>query len=71
MKRRLFAKAPDGSLVTRTTYKRYTHAVIVPQEDVNPAIRRIGSDTWAVWGWTTRMLKDARIAYKRAIAVLP
>jgi hypothetical protein len=71
-KPRLFAKAPDGSIVSRTTHKAYTHAVLVPREDVTGPLRAVGSATWVSWGWTTvpdRMLKDARAVYKRAVVV--
>lgn len=73
MSRRLFAKAPDGTLVSRQTHKKYTHAVIIPRRDALAGIRAFtGSETWAVWGWTTnseRMLKEARLYYKNAIVV--
>lgn len=72
MKPRLFVKAPDGSLVSRTTHKKYTHAVLVPREDVTHPLRGVGSATWVSWGWTTdpdRMLKEARAVYNRATAV--
>jgi hypothetical protein len=72
MKPRLFAKAPDGSLISRTTHKKYSHAVLVPRADVTGPMRAVGSATWVSWGWTTdpeRMLKEARLHYKRAVAV--
>jgi hypothetical protein len=69
---RLFVKDPDGALISRRTYHKYTHAVLVPREDAVGARCRGGSDTWRVWGWTThpeRMLREARAIYRRAIAV--
>lgn len=72
MARRIFAKAPDGSLVSRQTHRDYTHAIIVPRADVNAKKRGPGNDRWLVWGWTRtpeRMLRAARRIYSRAIAV--
>lgn len=71
-KPRLFAKCPDGSLVSRQTHRAYTHAIVVPREDVTAAVLGPGSETWLTWGWTrtpATMLKAAKRIYARAVAV--
>lgn len=72
MARRIFAKAPDGTIVSRSTHKMYTHAVVIPRADVTFPLRGSGSATWIAWGWThdpDRMLREARKHYKNAVAV--
>lgn len=70
MARRIIAKAPDGTLVSCTTHRPYTHAVLIPRSDVSVPLRGAGSASWVAWGWTRdpdRMLREARAVYKNAV----
>jgi hypothetical protein len=70
--RRIFAKAPDGTLISRGTRHTYTHVIAYPREDHIGGPRFTGSATWLVWGWTkhpTRMLSRAKAIYRRAVAI--
>ena len=45
-KQTLSVQAPDGSTVTRTTARTYTHAVLVGPSE--------GKDNWGAWAWCGR-----------------
>jgi hypothetical protein len=58
-KPRLYAKTPDGKLVSRLTYRKYTHAILVPCEDTYR-----GGEGWCALAWTS--VPDKMLPYWRA-----
>lgn len=61
--RKLYAVAPDGTILTRTTHRDYSHAVLCPDRD----------GSWAVYAFSGRFdlaYKASRTRYAPARTII-